>query len=176
LSAVRNLIFPSASCLGQVNELGECTGRTASTFATARNFRCRMGRRTGGDDRQGDVNATGKNLTRAGLVAPDAGVACGGCNRKLCGPTLPPSGPHPGSKEIRRRRALTVHLVVENRNATGRGLSPPTWIPSFPLNPSTRSLPGSYSCTCAKERLPCGCYPTRFVPTRFVPWESSRSS
>ena len=24
-----------------------------------------MGRRTGGDDRQGDVNATGKNLTRA---------------------------------------------------------------------------------------------------------------
>jgi hypothetical protein len=42
-----------------------CTGRTASIFATARNFKCCMGRRTGGDDRRGDVGATGKKLTRA---------------------------------------------------------------------------------------------------------------
>ena len=76
-----------------------------------------MGRRTGGDDRQGDVNATGKNLTRAQVSSRSTPVSPAAvANRKLCGPTLPPSGPDPGSKEIRRRRALTVHLVVENRN------------------------------------------------------------
>ena len=38
------------------------------------------------------------------------------------------------------------------------------------------TVPGSYSWTGTKEPLPCGCFPTKFVPTTFVPSESSRSS
>lgn len=65
-------------------------------------FQVIHGCRTGGDDRRGDVDATGKKLTRTQVSSRSTPVSPATvANRNLCGPTRPPSGPDLGSKEIR---------------------------------------------------------------------------